>query len=173
MANVRVQSRAVAVYPAAGVDEHDLARLDHPRAGVVVRQRRVRAARDDGLERDRLRAPLPHGALDPPGDLGLRPPDNGLAREPLQRVVQDGRGTADGVELLRILRRPDALDHLPGRHQLGAAFRDRRVGRVRDVVGLEGDGTRGESAQPDAQVAREIPLDQDRLYPDTACAASA
>ena len=77
--------RGVAADDGARVDDDRVAGLDLAVARAVVRQRRVRAAGDDRLEREPLAAVLAEELLEPPRELALRPPDEALLGEGLRR----------------------------------------------------------------------------------------
>ena len=122
----------------------------------MVRPRRVRAARDDRRERDVLRAEIPERELDPPGQLGLGAPDDGLDREASVEQVARMGGRTDCVELRGVLDRTEPFDCTFRRDELDPAAGKLRMGRNRDRGRLEADPSAGELGQPPAEIGRRL-----------------
>ena len=119
----------VAVDARAEVGLHQVAGLQDAIGGAVVRDRGVRAGREDRLERDGLGAELEHPPLQVAGDLRLGASLERPGQQALQRVDGDLAGTAQGVDLAVVLDLAQALDDQAlRRHGRDAGLRERGVG---------------------------------------------
>ena len=156
---------AVAVDEGAGVDDHGLARADDAGAGVMVRERGVRARGDDGVERGAVRSCVVERLLDPPGDVGLGASDERLAGQSLVDRVRHVRGPSNRLELGVVLDGPKPKNDALRGDECRAVGGQRLVAGDGDRVRLEGHRRLCHGAETPAEVAQEVAIDGEDLDP--------
>ena len=123
---------------------------------MVVRPGRVRPAGNDRVERERLGTELAQRPLEPPRHLRLRPPDESLPPEQLERLGEQRCGAPERVELAVVLDRPQPLDGTLRRDELDATGGERAMGGEADLVGLERD-------RPGRELPKRLPQEDGQL----------
>ncbi len=132
---------------------------------MMVRQRCVRPARHDRRERHRLGSELADRSLHPPGERGLGPTAHPLATQELERLIQQARRAAHGLELGGILHGPQALDALLRGHERRASPGKLCVLGNAEVFRLERDRALDELGQTLREIAEQVALGVDDVDP--------
>ena len=136
----RERPRAVAVVAVdlrAPVDRHERALLDDRLGRVRMRQRTVRARRDDRRERQLVRTVRVQQLVQAPGELELAAADPRLRGQRLEPTVGDPRGLPQLRDLFVVLDRAHRVDDPARRDELRLAGRQPLPLEVRQHVGLE------------------------------------
>src|SRR5439155_27117976 len=132
----------VAADNAARIHDHGLAATDLAIGGTAVWTRRVRARRDDRLERDGFGALVVKELLDRPRQVPLAAADEALLDEPVEDAVGDLTRPLDRAELVVVLDCAQPLDQTASWNGLDGATTNRPVAGVRPEIGLEADAPR-------------------------------
>ena len=117
----RAVGAVAALAARADVDGHEVAALDHRRAGLAVRSRPVGTRRHDRLERQRREAGLADRALDLPRDVGLGAPHERAVGDIGVDDLEDVGGVARGRDLRVALDDAQVFNDPVGEHELDPA----------------------------------------------------
>jgi hypothetical protein len=139
----------VAVDGRPEVELEEVAVPQHGGVGAVMRDRGVRAGGHDRLEARGLGAQRQHPGVEFPADLqlGATRPQRSLGGQLGERLVGDGTGLAQGLDLPVVLDRAQRLDEAAAWNEVEPAAGQRLPVRV-------GDGVRFE-AEPAVEQLRE------------------
>ncbi len=112
----------VAAVGATEIDDHDIARLDHPVGRMVMRRGAVRARADNGHARHLVALLDEHGG-DGPRQLGLGPTREPGPREARRDTVGGSAGAAKQGDLVGRLDQAECGTEAPGRLERRSAHR--------------------------------------------------